>query len=234
LKPLEALAIVEDDAVLREELRCFFVGQHYKVYEANNYLGLLEILKLHEIRVIVLDLNLPGINGYEIASRLKQAWPRLGVVMLTARTALADRIKGYEVGADVYLPKPTNPMEVLATIKSLSRRLQNPESSIDSFQLHFQARRLTSATAYCDDLTAVEVVLIRSMVLAPHQTLDIGELMDVLESKFSDHAITRRALENILSRLRKKLMTCFDKDLDPVKAIRGVGYQLTWNIQIAP
>jgi len=232
LKPHDTLAIVEDDVVLREELRCFFVDQGYEVHEANSYQSLLEILKFHDIQVVVLDLNLPGKNGYEIARLLKSDLPKLGIVMLTARTTLADRIRSYDVGADIYLPKPTNPMELLAAIRSLVKRLQEGLTKAPSFQLSLQWRRLTSPEVSCNDLTAVEVVLLRVLALSPQQTLDIGEMLDVLEDKFTDRTLTRRALENILSRLRRKLMACFETDLDPIKAVRGFGYQLTWNIEI--
>lgn len=232
MKPTENLAIVEDDVILREELRCFFVSQGYVVYEANSYPGLLDILKFHDLQVVVLDLNLPGKNGYEIAALLKHDLPRLGIVMLTARTALADRIKGYEVGADIYLPKPTNPMELLAAIRSLSKRLSNGVQEAPTYQLSLPGRRLTWAGLRSDDLTAVEVVVLRVLIISPQQTLDIAELLNVLEDKFTDRTLTRRALENIVSRLRKKLMAGFDTEQDPIKAVRGFGYQLTWDIEI--
>lgn len=232
MNPLKALAIVEDDAVLREELSCFFVNQGYLVHEANSHQGLLDILKLHDIQVVVLDLNLPGKNGYEIASWLKHDLPRLGVVIMTARTSLTDRIKGYEVGADIYLPKPTNPMELLAAVRNLAKRLQDTAPQTQKFQLSMQARRMTSLETCCDDLTGIEVFLLRVLAMSPDKTVDIGEMLNALEEKFIARTITRRALENIFSRLRKKLTTAFDNDLDPIKAVRGFGYQLTWSIEI--
>lgn len=232
MNPHNALAIVEDDAVLREELLCFFVSQGYVVYEANSQKGLMDILRMHDIQVVLLDLNLPGKNGYEIAMWLRQDLPRLGIVMMTARTALSDRIKGYEVGADIYLPKPTNPMELLAAIRSLIKRLLDTKGKAQQFQLSIPSRRLSSLDGWCDDLTRIEVVLLKALAISPQQTLDIGEMLNVLEEKFSERIVTRRALENILSRLRKKLTIAFDSDLDPIKAIRGYGYQLTWSIEI--
>lgn len=232
MKQNDTLAIVEDDAVLREELSCFFVGQGYTVHEANSYQGLLDILKFNDIQVVVLDLNLPGKNGYEIATILKNDLPRLGIVMLTARTSLADRIKGYDMGADIYLPKPTNPMELLAAIRSLTKRLHDAQAQKPLYLLSLRWRSMSSAGLDCHDLTPVEVVLIRTLALSPQQTLDIGEMLNVLEDKFNERAMTRRALENILSRLRKKLMTCFESEIDPIKAVRGFGYQLTWSIDI--
>ena len=227
-----SLAIVEDDALLREELCCFFLSHGYVVHEANSHAGLIEVLKYSDFQVVILDLNLPGKNGYEIAAELKQNLPQLGIIMLTARTSLTDRIKGYDVGADIYMPKPTDPIELLAAVRSLAKRLQDGVKNSRKHQLCLHSRRLSNVDGCCDELTAVEVLLLRLLALSPLQTLDTGEMLNVLEDKFSERSITRRALENILSRLRKKLMTAFQSDLDPIKAVRGFGYQLTWSIEI--
>lgn len=232
MKSLNTLAIVEDDVVLREELSYFFASHGYAVQEANCHQGLLDILKFHDIQVVVLDLNLPGKSGYEIATSLKKNLPQLGIVMLTARTTLADRIKGYEMGADIYLPKPTDPMELLAAIRSLIKRLEDAVDKPPAFELSLREHRLASPQTCCRNLTAVEMFLLRVLAVSPQQTLDEGQLLDVLDEKFTERALTRRALENILSRLRKKLMICFDAEIDPIKAVRGFGYQLTWDIKI--
>lgn len=232
MNPNNTLAIVEDDTVLREELYLFFANQGFIVHEANSQQSLMDVLRLHDIQVVVLDLNLPGKNGYEIAAWLKQDLPTIGIVMMTARTALNDRIKGYEVGADIYLSKPANPMELLAAIRSLLKRLQSTKEKSLKLQLNVKSMILSSLEMRCDDLTGIEVVLLRALAISPLQTLDIGEILNLLEEKFPERAVTRRALENILSRLRKKLTTTFESDSDPIKAIRGFGYQLTWSIEI--
>jgi len=226
------LAIVEDDAVLREELSFFFIAQGFVVYEANSYQSLMEVLKLHDVQLVLLDLNLPGKNGYEISSILKSIWPKLGVVMLSARSALNDRVQGYNSGADIYLTKPTDPIELLATVRSLLKRLTGAAVTDDYLRLNLQSRCLTSSTAICEDLTDIEITVLRSLLINPQRTLDVGEIMYVLGEKFPGRSFTRRALENILSRMRIKLMTRFDRKLDPIKSLRGFGYQLTWDIEI--
>lgn len=231
--PADALVIVEDDMVLREELKVFFVSHGFVVHEANGESGLFDVLQEHRVQVVVLDLNLPGKNGYAIAERLKQSMPQLGIVMLTARTSLQDRVKGYEVGADLYLPKPTDPMELLAAIRRMIERAAAASSGSDNaWVLKTRYGSLAKADCICRDLTPVESTIVRALALAPMRTLDIGDLLNLLEERFPARVASRRALENILSRLRKKLMTCFEGEPDPVKSIRSTGYQLVWVVEV--
>lgn len=119
------IAIVEDDLNLREELACLFEEQGYGVHESMSLPGLLEGLKRHQPKVVVLDVNLPSQSGFEIARELRILEPEIGIIMLTARTQTQDRIHGYQTGADVYLPKPIDPHELMAVVNSLERRFDD-------------------------------------------------------------------------------------------------------------
>ena len=127
---LTAIAIVEDDATLRQELAHLFTEHGYYVHEANQYQGLLDILRLHPVRLVLLDLNLPGPDGFEIAETLRQDHPNIGIVMLTARAHTGDRVRGYHSGADIYLTKPADPQEILVAITSIQRRLASLTATI--------------------------------------------------------------------------------------------------------
>lgn len=232
MKTPERLAIVEDDALLREELACFFKGAGLVVHEANSYHTLLDVLQNEPVDVVVLDLNLPGKNGYEIAERLKALSPTIGIVMLTARAAKQDRLRGYDAGADIYFPKPVDPDELLAAVRSLAARVRGQTVNVQTYKLNLRKMTLAGTGAQCASLSAVDAVILKALAFSPDQTLDISSLQNLLEERFPDRPFTKRALENLLSRLRKKLMQAFDTDVDPIRAVRGVGYQLTWALEI--
>lgn len=229
----ERLVIVEDDRILREELKCFFELQNCVVHEANSYSSLLDVLQVHTVDAVVLDLNLPGKNGYEIAQKLRDASPHVVIVMLTAKTGLHDKIKGYEVGADVYFPKPTNPAELWAAVRSLVSRQRSKALAAQSlFTLCPKLLVLRTPNSQQCTLSAPEVVILQALVFSPQHTLDAAELQNLLDQRFPERPTTRRALENTISRLRKKLLHHFVDEQDPIKAVRGMGYQLTWGIEV--
>ena len=228
---LDEIAIVEDDAGLREELGFLFEDSGYRVHEALNLQGLLDILRLHPVRLIVLDLNLPGLSGYEIAQQLRISHPRIGIVMLTARTRIEDRVKGYGAGADVYLTKPADPQELLAAVASLARRVLT-DSHGDGVLIDCQHQQLRAPDGQTVALTQVETFLLRALALAPESTLDTGELLDLLEEKFPERSATRRSLENTVSRLRSKAAGILPPPTNLVRSVRGVGYQLGTAVQV--
>ncbi|SIT65697.1 DNA-binding response regulator, OmpR family, contains REC and winged-helix (wHTH) domain [Ectothiorhodosinus mongolicus] len=231
----KSIAIVEDDRGLREELACFFEDHGYTAHEAISLEGLMEILQLSNPEVVILDLNLPGKSGLEIARELRQRVPSIGIIMLTARNQLNDRIKGYDTGADIYLTKPTDPEELLAAVTSLSRRVQGTNNA--AWNLDIKQHALSDEQeAIVIELTQVETAILKALVLAPNGLMDAGELLGMIEEQFPDRAGTRRSLENIISRLRKKT-TEASPDISrqaPIKAHRNAGYQLTIPLQIKP
>ena len=228
---LEEIAIVEDDAGLREELKFLFEDSGFRVHEALNLPGLLDILRFHPVRSIVLDLNLPGHSGYQIAQKIRLSHPRIGIVMLTARARVEDRVKGYDTGADVYLVKPADPQELVAAVTRLGRRALS-ESQGTRVVIDCQQETMTAPDGQSVALTKIEAFLLRALALAAEGTLDTGELLDLVEEKFPGRSATRRSLENTLSRLRKKAANILPDDTNLVRSVRGVGYQLGTMTQI--
>ena len=221
------IAIVEDDAILREELTYFLGENGFVVSQVNNGSSLDELLMYEPIKIIVLDLNLPGQNGLLIAKRLRASFPNLGIIMLTARTGLVDRIQSYENGADIYLPKPTPAVELLAAIRSLERRLTDAELP-QRWSLDPLRRQLSApGTAQPIVLTAVEVYVLSALASAPNHTLDFESMQELLKKKYDFKELTKRALENIISRLRKKISHAVGDDkVRCIQSVWGAGYQL--------
>jgi len=225
-----AIAIVEDDVILREELGHYLRTQGHLVHDIVSGTALDDLFQETTADILILDLNLPGQSGFEIAQRYRAAYPDLGIIILSARTATVDRISSYEQGADIYVPKPCPPGELLAAINSLARRVK-PSQSSDGWRLDTVRHVLFKPSGMASlQLLAVETSILQSLALAPKQQLS-GEDLCVLMAETglnaeTSEALTRRALENKISRLRKKFSELANSEPTIIRSIRNEGYQL--------
>jgi two-component system, OmpR family, phosphate regulon response regulator OmpR len=124
----DRIAVVDDDARIRELLRRYLTQEGFEVLLAEDSKALNRILTRETVDLIVLDLMLPGEDGLSICRRLRAANDHTPIIMLTAKVEDVDRIVGLEVGADDYLPKPFNPRELLARIHAVLRRRPSVEA----------------------------------------------------------------------------------------------------------
>lgn len=227
------VAIVEDDAILREELAWYLNLHGCEVPEANSGRSLDDLLPRTPVDVVVLDLNLPGENGFDIAERLKRHRPSMGIVMLTARSALLDRVQGYACGADIYLSKPVPGEELRAAIASLHRRLgaatQTPMWLLDREQAVIRPPGGHPDIA----LTAKELAFLLLFARAAQDTLETTAVCDMMEAVESAEPLSKRALENIVSRLRKKLQPAVPAEQVLIRSVWGSGYQLCFAVKEA-
>ena len=224
------IAIVEDDVILREELGAFLSNQGHSVHELVSGTALDDLFRETTVDLVILDLNLPGQTGFEIAQRYRAGYPDLGIIILSARTATIDRIGSYENGADIYMPKPCPPDELLAAIGSLSRRVKAGQLS-DAWQLDLVRHLLISGNGFSTvSLLPVESQIIELLARAPKQQMTAEDLCVLLVENESDsepaEALTRRALENKISRLRKKFADETRMEPTLIRWIRHEGYQL--------
>ena len=169
----------------------------------------------------VVDLNLPDEDGLSLAQRLRKAQPLAGIIITTARTQLSDRLTGYAVGADLYLPKPVDPQELLATLAALAKRLVR-EAMHSGLVLEKQKCLLRGPQSECR-LAESEVRLLVALTTAKDQILERWQVAVQLNPDNED--ISADNLQNRLSLLRKKISTCGIEG-DSLKAIRGSGYRL--------
>jgi len=150
----DRIAVVDDDARIRDLLRRYLTQEGFDVLLAEDAKALNRLLTRENIDLIVLDLMLPGEDGLSICRRLRAASDTTPIIMLTAKVEDVDRIVGLEVGADDYLTKPFNPRELLARIHAVLRRRPAPEApgapskeaqvvSFGPFEFDLSLRRLT-------------------------------------------------------------------------------------------
>ena len=226
-----SIVVVEDYGILREELVHFLALNNFDVAGVNCSLGLDDWLasQPRPPDVTVLDLNLPGESGLEIARRLRATYPGMGIVMLTGRKEPADRISGYTSGADVYLTKPASGEELLAVVQSLQRRLRPPPSA--AWQLDLRCRTITSPGGAGIELSANECAVLAGMARSRDRVADSIELLLLCAGE--KDALNKGYLGVLLSRLRRKLASVSgDADTDLIRAVRRKGYQLLIPIEI--
>lgn len=170
----------------------------------------------------VIDLNLPGEDGISLARRIRSVQAGVGIIMVTARVQTQDKVQGYASGADIYLPKPVGPNELLAAVGALARRIKPPAAPALSITLD-QQRLLLHGPLLELHLASAEVTLLRSMAIAPGQRLAYWQIIEVLGQECTE--LNKANLEVRMVRLRKKLSLVSGDDA-ALKAIRGHGYQL--------
>jgi DNA-binding response OmpR family regulator len=227
-KPQLSVALVEDDALLREEIEIHLRAHGMRVHSTNSAAGLDDLLARDAMDVFLIDLNLPGESGLSLCKRLREALPQVGIVICTGRTALIDRIAGYrQGGADFYLTKPVSPDELVLVIESLGRRLKQSNSA-DSWHLSLRDRTLQGPLPEQKlSITSREKTLLVALMQAKDNTLDSGVLCDLFGDENSERSISKHALEELVARLRKKFKSVQSEGSEPaIKSVWSVGYQL--------
>jgi DNA-binding response OmpR family regulator len=230
------VALVEDDPLLRKEIHYHLKQQGFLVFAVNSGRSLDDLLITEPIDALVLDLTLPGEDGISIARRMRSSIPSMGIIMLTARAAVPDRLKGYEAGTDIYLSKPVEPEELTAALMSMYRRSRLINKTAVSWIISLQERSI--ARPHSQEkvfLTNSEKALLVGLAQASHHVLETEVICELLSQRPDADDIGKRALESLVSRLRKKLSSICPDGAEPaLKAVWGVGYQLCIPIEIRP
>ena len=175
--------------------------------------------------LIVLDLNLPSLDGFSVLARLRQAQCRARVLILTARGEVEHRVKGLKAGADDYLAKPFSMEELVARVEALGRRAATPlaADSLDVADLHMdvQHRRVTRASQNIP-LSPREFDVLQVLMQEPDRVFSRTELCERVWQR--DHEYDTRTVEIFITRLRKKVDAGFPEPL--IHTIRSVGYNI--------
>ncbi|MGB4061801.1 MAG: response regulator transcription factor [Burkholderiaceae bacterium] len=225
--PLE-IVVVEDHDLVRGELVDFLNRPGIRVRGAEDGEVLDALLRQRHADILVVDVNLPGEDGLSICQRMREAFPEIGLVMLTARVMPADKTAGYQSGADVYLTKPANVDELEAVVANLSRRIRRRVSN--GLQLDVPRQQLALAGGVAVGLSLLEMRLLYELALAPERKLSTDLLLQRLDAR-SDNPALRDNLPVTISRLRQKLASGLGQG-EVIKAVRGFGYQLTQAITV--
>jgi two-component system OmpR family response regulator len=217
--------VVDDEPNIVDVIAMALRYQGFDVESAGTGADALSAVRAFNPDLIVLDVMLPDMEGFDVAERLGAQRARVPIVFLTARDATGDKVRGLTLGGDDYVTKPFSLEELVARIRSILRRagLAEPESSRLVFadvELDEDAREVTRAGELIE-LTATEYRLLRYLMLNPRRVLTRAQLLEhVWDYDFGGDA---RVLETYVSYVRKKL----DAHGPPlIQTVRGVGYAL--------
>jgi two-component system, OmpR family, response regulator CpxR len=233
--PANRLLIIEDDIKLAQMLSEYLAPEGMALEICTTGQQGLSLARSNEFDLIILDVMLPGLSGFDVLREFRANGGRTPVLMLTARGDDVDRIVGLEMGADDYLPKPFNPRELLARIKAILRRTgeseQDEPKNVNVGRLAADLRRREARmNGEQLNLTNAEFVILVALMKTPGQVV-------------SREALTRaalgrqllpddRSLDTHISNLRRKLNTGRDDEVE-IRSIRGSGYVLTPPAQAA-
>ena len=235
---LSTILIVDDDRDIRTLLADYLESNGYRTLCAADGTGMWKQLDESRPDLIVLDLNLPGDDGLTLCRKLR-ANSTLPVIMLTARSEPLDRILGLEMGADDYLPKPFEPRELLARIRSVLRRSHAlpPSSPAENVQrirfsgwtLDLTARHLLNPDGIVIMLSGAEFRLLRVFLEHPNRVLNRDQLLNLTQGRDADPF--DRSVDIQISRLRHKLGE--DARVPQIiKTVRNGGYVLAGQVTV--
>lgn len=217
--------IIEDDRAIAHLIRINLHLEGFKTATFSDAESALLALEKEKPDLILLDIMLPGISGFELQSRIKEQ--KIPVIFLTARTSLQDRLLGLELGGDDYITKPFDNRELVLRVKAVLRRVAPKtgpvkEVSIGPFRLAINQRFF-----YIDDkkveLTPTEFELIQLFMKNNQRVFGREELLDLVWG--FDFFGDTRTVDMHIQRLRRKL----GKYKDSIKTVYGIGYQLVVN-----
>ena len=224
--PNPYVAIVDDDAAIRTALGRALRMEDYDVELFEDGSSALRAVQLRAPDVIVLDLQLPDIDGLEVCRRIRRAGDATPILMLTARDAVNDRVAGLDVGADDYLVKPFDLAELLARLRALLRRHSLGEG--DEAAVRFEDLTLNPLTREVARgertilLTKIEFDLLELFMRHPRQVLTRDQILDLVWGYTFDSGTNSLAV--YIGYLRRKLEEASEPRL--IQTIRGVGYAL--------
>ena len=180
---MSRILIVEDEESIRKFIKISLKREKFQVFEAASAEEGMQKILQETPDVIILDVMLPGMNGFELCEKLKKQNENIGIIILTARAQDMDKIMGLEFGADDYMVKPFNPLELIARINSLLRRMKykNKEQSnfINSreFRIDIYSKRIFKNDIELD-LTPKEFLMMKMFIQNPSKALSRDELLN--------------------------------------------------------
>lgn len=222
------LLVVDDDTGVLDLLRRYFTGQGFEVSTAASGAEMRGVLARATVDLVLLDLGLPGEDGFELTRQLRKGWNG-ALIIITGRGESVDRVVGLELGADDYVTKPFDLRELLARVRSVLRRsASSPQPAAAGATFHFSgfcldplARTLCGANGDAIALTTGEYELLHVFVAHPNRVMSRDDLMGHIHGR--NAGPFDRAIDVQIARLRRKI------EADPanpelIKSVRGAGY----------
>jgi two-component system, OmpR family, response regulator len=235
------ILIVDDQKEICDLVQDYLSGEGYRVSTAQNGAEMHRVMAQSPVELVILDLMLPGEDGLTLARSLRDELPNVGIIILTGRGEIVDRIIGLEMGADDYLPKPFHLRELLARVKSVLRRassrgterqsaMPRSKARFAGWNLDLSSRELFSPAGKEVRLTTGEFDLLAAFVNNANQVLTRDRLLDLARNR--EAGPFDRTIDVQVGRLRRKLE---DDPQRPamIKTVRGSGYIFTPVVEVS-
>ena len=217
------ILIVDDDSNIRELLKLYLQSEGFATYEASNGEEASNLLLNQQINLAIVDVMMPGKDGYQLCEEIRNYYD-FPVILLTAKSELSDKEKGFSVGTDDYLTKPFEPKELLFRIKALLRRYNMVNAQKISLNETVIDRK--SYEVYCNGkllmLPMKEFELLSQLASYPDRIFTRDELIQLIWG--ADFEGDDRTINVHIKRLRERFSSLTD-DFS-IKTVRGVGYKL--------
>lgn len=217
------ILIADDEKDIIKLLRIYLEKEDITVYEAYDGEMAYMILQNYEIDLAIIDIMMPRMNGYELIKKVRKTMD-IPIMVLSAKVELTDRILGLDLGADDYITKPFEPLEIVAKVKSRIRRMKASSSREETFPLI--VGKLSLNTNECIlikneveiPLTKVEFLVLKMFMESPGRVFTKEQIYE--NGWGNEYAVDDNTIRVVISRLRDKV----GEDL--IKTIRGLGYRL--------
>jgi len=223
------IMIVDDEQDVREVLEEYLAGHQFRTLSADSASAARGLVSTQTVDVALVDINMPGEDGLSLARHLRERYAGIGIVMLTSASTVVDRIVGLEMGADDYVPKPFDPRELLARIKSVLRRaapVAREDTGIERVRvgtctLDLGAHRLLDAQGHEVPLSPLEFDLLKAFVEHPNRTLSRERILNLSQQR--DWDPFDRSVDLRVMRVRKKIEPDSERPRF-IRTVRNEGY----------
>ena len=222
------ILLVEDEVSIRGFLKINLARNDFEIIEASNGEEGIEKAMDEKPDVAVLDVMLPGIDGFQVCNKLRNEYPDMGIIMLTAKGQDMDKIMGFEYGADDYIVKPFNPLEVVLRIKAILRRMEKKDNNKKKselingpFVINLYSQKITKNGKEIE-LTPKEYLIMKTFIENPNKAFSRDELLNSVwgYNYFGDPKI----IDVNIRRLRAKI----EEDASNpefIETVWGIGYR---------
>lgn len=221
------ILVADDEAEIRQLLRLYLEKDGYEVTECDNGDDALKMCQSGEISMAILDIMMPGLNGYQVIRKLRET-SNIPIIVISAKGQDEDKILGLDLGADDYIAKPFNPLEAVARINSNLRRfyrLGAGSSETNSITIKNLRMEVEECTVYKDgnpiELTSVEFKILKLFMENPGKVFTKQQLY--VAGWEEDFVVSDNNIMVCISKLRAKID---DDENEYIKTIRGLGYRM--------
>lgn len=227
------ILVAEDDDSIVDLLKLYLENEGYEVYAASDGLQAMEILENNKMDIAVLDIMMPKLNGYEVTKRIRNI-SNIPILILSAKNLDSDKIIGLDIGADDYMTKPFNPLEIIARVKAALRRYyqlndgagkeitSSTKLVVGELELDTEKLELTKSGKEIS-LTPTEYKIITLLMKSPGRVYTKAQIYETISGEYFESDDNTMMVH--ISKLREKIERD-PKSSEYIKTIRGLGYKI--------